>query len=256
MIQSPEADRIKWYKIVSDALDKRNIARTSWDYFGGFGIFNNQRGGDFNADLNTGVVSAMGFTPPPQRTQPPEPLKSGFTIYDDYPGRDFSVGYWGDEVDFSLYNTTTAEGEFAIRWGNAAQYDVFWFGFDRNGDFSNLAATGALEFSARTEKPVRFDVRFVNPEIVTPAGKVDSIPWRMRYSIDEGHLPPDGKWHAIRIPFSAMREHGAWINAQQKWIGPEGKFSWKNVSQLEFDAEDRDLKGCTVWFDSIRVSSN
>jgi endoglucanase len=254
MIQSPEADRIKWYKIVSDALDRRNIARTSWDYYGGFGIFNNQRGGNFHADLNTGVVSAMGFTPPPQRNQPPEPIKSGFTIYDDYPGKEFSVGYWGAEVDFSLYNTNTAEGEFAIRWGNAAQYDVFWFGFDRNGDFSNLAASGIPEFAARTEKPVRFDVRFVNPEIVTPAGKVDSIPWRMRYSIDEVQLPPDGKWHTIRIPLSAMREHGAWINAQQKWIAPEGKFSWKNVERLEFDAEDRDLKGCTVWFDEIKIN--
>jgi endoglucanase len=253
LIQSPDADRIKWYQLISDALDKRNIARTSWDYYGGFGIFKNERDRDFNTDLNTGVVSAMGFTPPPQQNQTLEPYKTGFIIYDDYPGKEFSVGCWSDKVDFSLYHTTTAEGEFAIRWGNAAQYDMFWFGFARNGDFSAIAATGVLEFTARTEKPARFDVRFVNPESVTPAGKVDSIPWRMRYSIDETRLPPDGKWHTIRIPLSAMSEHGAWVNAQQKWISPEGKFSWKNVRQLEFVAEDGDLTGRTIWFDEIRV---
>jgi endoglucanase len=253
MIQSPEADRVRWYQFVSDALDRRNIARTSWDYFGGFGMFNSIRGGNFYADLNTGVVSAMGFTPPPQRNQPAEPLKSGFTIYDDYPGREFSTGYWGADVDFSLYDARTAEGEFAIRWGNAAQYDLFWFAFDHNGDLSNLAESGILELSARAEKPVRFDLRFVNPESVSPSGKVDSIPWRIRYSIDETQLPPDGKWHTIRIPLSAMREHGAWINAKQEWMSPQGKFSWKNVGQLEFVAEDGDLKGRTVWFDEIKV---
>lgn len=67
MNQSPAEDRVKWYEFISGELDKRNIARTSWDYFGGFGIFKTPFGGDFNADLNVDVVRAMGFTPPPQR---------------------------------------------------------------------------------------------------------------------------------------------------------------------------------------------
>ena len=63
MIQSPAEDRVKWYEFVCDALNKRNIPWASWDYFGGFGIFKTDRGGDFTTDLNTGVVRAMGFTP-------------------------------------------------------------------------------------------------------------------------------------------------------------------------------------------------
>jgi endoglucanase len=63
MIQSPAEDRVKWYEFTTSALDERNISRASWDYFGGFGLFNNIKGGDFNADLNVGVVSAMGFHP-------------------------------------------------------------------------------------------------------------------------------------------------------------------------------------------------
>jgi len=249
LIQSPAKDRAIWYAFISSALDKRNIARASWDYFGGFGIFNNQMGGDFSADLNIDVIRAMGYITPPQRTRTaPRPVSSGFTIYGDYPSRDFSVGYWGEDSVFSMYDTNAAEGEYAIRWGNAGQYDAFWLEFNRNGDFSYLASAGyCLEFRARTEKPVNFDVRFVNPE------NAGSIPWRMRYTINEKILPPDGKWHTIRVPLADMAESGAWINATQVWLGPQDKFSWKDVKQLEFVAEEGDLKNRYIWFDSIKI---
>jgi len=248
MIQSPAKDRVKWYEFVTGALKRRNIARASWDYFGGFGIFNNQTGGDFHSDVNVDVIRAMGLIPPPQRTRIQKPLNSGFTIYGDYPSNDFSMGYWGEDAVFSMYDTNAAEGEYAIRWGNASQYDIFWIEFNRNGDFSYLAEAGyCLEFRARTEKPVSFDVRFVNPE------NAASIPWRMRYSINEKTLLPNGKWQTIRVPLANMTEHGAWINATQVWLGPQGKFSWKNVKQLEFVAEDGDLKNRYIWFDSIKI---
>jgi endoglucanase len=248
LIQSPPADRVNWYQIVTGMIESRNISRASWDYFGGFGIFKTKDGGDFNADLNVDVVRAMGFTFPPQRTQPLGPLTSGFVIYDDYPNREHLSGYLGKDVEFSLYDVSAAEGEFAIRWGNAEQYNVFWFGLERNGDFSKLVKTGhSLQFMARTEKPVQFDVRFKNPESAV------SIPWRIRHSINETQLPPDGKWHTIRIPLKDMQEHGAWVEVKQEWLNPQGKFSWKQVNQLEFVAEDKDLKGCRIWFDSIKI---
>jgi endoglucanase len=248
MIQSPAKDRVKWYEVVTGALARRKIARASWDYFGGFGIFNDQTGGDFHSDVNVDVVRAMGFIPPPQRAKIQKPLNSGFIMYGDYPSRDFSMGYWGEDVIFSMYDTRSAEGDYAIRWGNAGQYDIFWIAFDRNGDFSYLAASGyCLEFRARAEKPVSFDVRFVNPE------NTSSIPWRMRYSINEKTLLPNGKWQTIRIPLANMAEHGAWVNATQSWLGPQGKFSWKNVKQLEFVAEDGDLKNRDIWFDAIKI---
>jgi len=67
MIQSPAKDRVNWYKFVTGALERRNIARTSWDYYGGFGIFNSPAGGDFRSDVNIDVVRAMGFFHPQQR---------------------------------------------------------------------------------------------------------------------------------------------------------------------------------------------
>jgi endoglucanase len=247
MINSLKGDRVRWYDFTADALDRRNISRTSWDYYGGFGVFIDGYG-DFNTDLNTEVVSAMGFTPPPQKPRGTETLKTGFTIYDDYPNRMFSSGFWGEDTDFSLYDTNTAHGEFAIRWGNADRYNIFWFNLGHYGDLSGLASSGySLEFYARAEKPVNFDVRFVNEE------GASSVPWRMRYTIDESNLAPDGKWHIIRIPLAQMSEQGAWINATQKWVSPEGKFSWKKVKQLEFVAEHSDMKGLRVWFDDIKI---
>ena len=250
MINSHNEDRVRWYAFAADALDRRNISRTSWDYYGGFGVFNSDRG-DFNYDLNTEVVSAMGFTPPEQIRRSLEPLNAGFVIFDDYPNRRFvSAGYWGDgNTAFSLYDTNSARGEFSILWGNINQYNMFWFSFDSGGDFSRLASEGyCLEFLARAEKPVRFDVRFVNPE------NVRFVPWRMRYTIDENILPPDGNWHVVRVPLAGMSEHGAWINATQTWIGPRGEFTWKNVRQLEFVCEHMDMKDLYVRFDEIKIS--
>ena len=248
MIQSPKEDRVTWYKVVSAALDKRNISRTSWDYYGGFGVFNSERG-SFNHDLNVEVARAMGFTPPVQIKRETRTLTDGFVIYDDYPNRNYvTAGYWGNEVDFSLYDGNAAQGEFAVRWGNMSQYDSFYFDIDYSvKDFSSLVKDGFyLEFKARAQKPVSFDARFVNSEANTP--------WRMRYSINENILPPDGKWHTIRIPLAQMSEHGAWLNAAQKWLSPEGKFSWKDVQRLEFDSEHSNLKGVYIWFDDIKIS--
>jgi len=250
MINSHPEDRVRWYAFVAGALDRRNISRASWDYYGGFGVFNSDNG-DFYYDLNTQIVSAMGFTPPAQMRRSSEPLNTGFVIFDDYPNRAYvSAGFWSDgNTAFSLYDTNSARGEFAILWGNTTRYNIFWFSFDKGGDFSRLASEGCcLEFMARAEKPVKFDVRFINHE------SAQSIPWRMSYTIDENILPPDGNWRLIRVPLADMREHGAWVSATQSWIGPRGQFSWANVRQLEFVSEYSDMKDIYIRFDEIKIS--
>jgi endoglucanase len=246
---SPDADRVIWYQVVTDMLANRNISRTSWDYFGGFGIFNKERGKDFNRDLNVDVVRAMGFTPPDQTPRNMAPVEKGFVIYDDYPAREYPLGCWGEEVVLDLYDTSAYQGEFCIRWGNVEQYNSFWGSLSRSKNFSKLAASGfAVEFYAKTNTALSFDVRFVNPETH------DTIPWRIRYTIDEKMLPPDGKWHKIRIPLEEMTEHGAWVNSQQKWLPPQGKFTWDNVYQLEFVSEHHSLKNKFIWFDEIKIT--
>jgi endoglucanase len=246
---SPAADRALWYEVVTDMLSRRNISRTSWDYFGSFGLFN-KGGKDFNRDLNVDIARAMGFTPPVQLPRNNAPLEKGFIIYDDYPSREYSLGCWGDGIIFTLYDTGAYNGEFCIRWGNVDRYNTLWVLLYGSRNFSKLAASGfTLQFYARTETALSFDVRFVNPETS------DNIPWRIRYTIDEKVLPPDGKWHKIRIPLDKMTEHGAWLNSEQKWLQPQGKFSWDNVHQLEFVSEHHDLKNKFICFDDIKITN-
>jgi endoglucanase len=247
MINSLNEDRVRWYRIVTAALARRNISRTSWDYYGGFGLFNTEGKRDFYEDMNTDVARAMGFTPPAQNKRKYEPVNKGFTIFDDYPARDISCGYWDEKSDFSLYDTNAAQGEYSIKWGNASQYNIFYFAFDRGGNFSEIANNAFIEFKARTEKPVLFDIRFVNPE------NASSIPWRMRYTINDKILPPDGKWHTIRIPLNSMEDMGAWLSTTQKWLPSQNKFSWNNIKQLEIVAEHTDMNGLYVWFDDIKL---
>lgn len=64
-IFADKAQRANWYKIVTDLLEERNLARTSWDYYGGFGIFDFEKqhedGFHFPEDLNTDIVKALGL---------------------------------------------------------------------------------------------------------------------------------------------------------------------------------------------------
>jgi endoglucanase len=248
MINSLQEDRVRWYRTVTKLLAERNITRTSWDYYGGFGLFTTISGGDFYATLNEDVVRALGFNPPAQT--PLETIKTGFTIYDDYPSQGISAICWGvkEGAAFDLYNSDAAEGNHAIYWGNAIRYGSFFFEFNNSVDWEYLKAHGyVLQFRARTEQDIKFDVRFLDTE------DNSSIPWRMRYSIDEEILPPDGAWHTIRIPLANMKEHGAWVTASEEWLNPQGRFSWNKIGTLQFVAEESSLENRYVWFDSIQI---
>lgn len=66
-------ERANWYRIVTKLLEERNISRTSWDYYGTFGIFDLEKHTwqemrekgmgiwKFPEDLNMDVVRAMGL---------------------------------------------------------------------------------------------------------------------------------------------------------------------------------------------------
>jgi len=244
---APQEDKVRWYQLVAAALDERGISRTSWDYYGygNFGIFN-VIGGDFNSDLNVEVVRALGFTPPPQTPRQAQ-FNTGFSFYGDFPNRMLhGVYHWGENVDLSLFDTNSAQGEFAIRWGNVPRYTAFMFAFNRNEDFTRLVSEGySLEFKARASSAVSFDARFMNPE--SPS----SNPWRMRYTVN---LPSGGAWQTIRVPLRNMQEQGAYVEATQQFLNPRGEFSWANVIELQFVAEQQDMKGITVWIDDIKIT--
>lgn len=63
-------ERLNWYRMVTKLLNERNIARTSWDYYGGFGVFKNFGPGyfpEFPDDLNKEIVEALGLKVPEKK---------------------------------------------------------------------------------------------------------------------------------------------------------------------------------------------
>lgn len=67
-------ERVNWYTIVTSLLEERGIARTSWDYYGGFGIFKMERKPpfekgkwhlpEFPQDVDEDIVKALGLELP------------------------------------------------------------------------------------------------------------------------------------------------------------------------------------------------
>ena len=70
-VSVPNELRIQWYRIVAGLLAERGIARTSWDYYGGFGIFQmdwksmrargERRLPHFPEELNRELLQALGL---------------------------------------------------------------------------------------------------------------------------------------------------------------------------------------------------
>ncbi|MDR0321786.1 MAG: cellulase family glycosylhydrolase [Treponema sp.] len=232
-------DRLRWYEAVTKLLAERGIARTSWDYFGGFGVFKNGISGSFNSDLDIDIIKAMGLSPSPQK--PAEKIREAFAIFDNYPSSLAEFGQYGCDIDLYYQNGR----KYAISYGNANLYGAFFFNFRRDIDWEFFQSNGyALTFSVKADKPAHFDVRFVNHEDAA------TIPWRIFTPVD---IEADGQWHTLRIPLASMREQGAWISMTEKWLNPEGKFSWDNVVSLVFVAEAHDLNGITILFDTIKI---
>jgi hypothetical protein len=162
-------------------------------------------------------------------------------MFDNYPDPLVNFTCWNGDLDLYYQNGD----KYVLSWGNAGQYGSLFFNFIREIDWEYLQANGyAVIFTAKADKSARFDLRFTERE------DASGIPWRVRTTVD---LAADGRWHTLRIPLADMREQGAWINARQEWRNSEGKFTWPNVDSFAFVAEDNDLHGITVLFDTIKI---
>lgn len=245
---NPE-DRVRWYKMVRSSLEEKNISWASWDYYGGFGLFNSPEGGDFNSELNVPLVEALGFVAPPQKKNAMNPDTGEIELFDDYAGAKILTESFSKEGKISFYATgNTASGKYAISWTNVERYSSIRFNFMKERDFSVLVREHyVLDMMVYTKDAgACFEVRFRNPE-----NSADEKPWRMSYKIDESLLHADGVWHRIRIPLTDMKETGAW---KEGWFTPEGKFSWHRIATFEIAAEQQTMKGKTILFDDIKIT--
>ncbi len=247
---SAQKDRARWYALVRSHLEERGISWSLWDGFGSFGMFKPGTGKSFGSDLDVDVTTALGFTAPAQTERKSAPLSGPLAIYDDYPANGvWYSGYVSPMGTANLYDADAAKGKYAIKLANLERYNHVGFRFASPLDLSALAREGyELRFYAKTTaKDARFDVRFINPEDLP-----DDLPWRMSATIDSTVLPPDGKWHLVRIPLSSMYVTGAW---KGEWFpDTEKSFDWRRVARFEIATEHHALAGMEFSFDQIEIA--
>ncbi|MFA6455538.1 MAG: cellulase family glycosylhydrolase [Bacteroidota bacterium] len=245
---SVNEDRVRWYELVRKHLEQNGIAWTTWDYKGGFGLYESGTNELFEFDLNVPLLTALGLTIPPQKDFVVVPDSLPFPIYQDYAGNRIETGANGAYTDFYSINAP-AEGKFCIRFADATQYQSIQFNFKPDRDLSRLKNEGfVLDLRLRSSSPaLSFDIRFVD----TKTGPSDH-PWRMRKTISSSDLSWDGVWYQLRIPLKNFTEHGSYDNG---WYNPIGAFDWSAIDRFEIVSEQMALTGMELWIDNIHIAS-
>lgn len=231
-------ERVNWYRIKGGYLDDRNICRVSWDYRGGFGVFNKGSAAIFPQDLNVELIKAMGYRVPSatgttwfQNAQ----KNNSYIIYKDGIAEKILFNSWIPEAgnECSLYKKDSADEESYIYVSKADKYRVLQFQFGSSCDFASLVESGAsLEFEIRHKEPnFKMSIYFTDSE-------KSGLPWRAGIFPTVKEIPADGQWHKVKIPLSQFSDFGAWDNYNQKWHNSQGKFIWTDVANLTFDTAD------------------
>jgi endoglucanase len=248
---SPNDDRILWYETVRKILEENNIAWTTWDYKGGFGLFEKDSNELFDYDLNTKLLSALGFNITPQSEYVKKPDSTGFSFYTDYIMKNVydASGTGTATIDF-YSNENPHTGNFCLYWTGASQYNNIAFDFSPDRDLSYLKNNSYdLDMWVKGDNAnIKFDIRFVDT-------KTDSTdhPWRMRYTIDKSKVNFNNEWQHLQIPLNSFSEYGSWDN--NAWYNPQGLFDWSDVDRFEIVAEHQNMGTAKLWFDEIKISN-
>ncbi len=241
MDHADNEERTNWYRMKAKWMEERGIIRVSWDYQGGFGIFN-KPSGNFPEDANTVLLKGMGFNPPLKNNVPAkkgwidEASKTGnYSLYKNGFAKGIKVEGWihvpVDKV--VLGKKTEGEKDSYISISQAVPYDTLVLNMKKPTDLTSLKDKN-LVFEMRTnQKDLRLNVYFRNPEENTK-NKAD-LPWRCGMSLRKENFKNDGQWHTVSIPLSKLEDIGAWSNYQNKWYPSEKIFDWKKVEGLVFD---------------------
>lgn len=247
---SPHADRVYWYEVVRKYLEEKGISWTTWDYQGGFGLFEKGTSELYDYDLDTAILKSLNFNIPEQKEFTMIPESKPFDIYTDYIGQSvYGSGNAGTGIiDFYSADQPQA-GNYALYWTGAPQYAGPGFDFAPNKDLSQLVANNyELEFWIKGDSPsTRFEIRFVD----TKSEVAGDHPWRIAYTIDGTKVKWDGTWQHVKIPLKSFRETGSWDGA---WYSAAGKYDWTAVDRLEFISEFGVMGTQKVWLDDIKIN--
>ncbi|HUW93096.1 MAG TPA: cellulase family glycosylhydrolase [Bacteroidales bacterium] len=246
---SDPADRAYWYSVVREYLEEKGISWTTWDYQGGFGLFNKGSDQLFDHDLNVPLLQSLGLNVPPQTPFKSRPDSVGFMVYTDY------IGQYMNDASYSTgtlnyYSSTMPNNDnYCAEWRGFSQYNTVAVSFAPVKDLSRLKTEGyALDFMVRgNETGIKFDVRFID----TKTDATDH-PWRIGYTIDGSVAAWDNRWHHVHVDLSSFNERGSWDT--NTWYSSEGKFDWTRIERFEVSTEYSGTTGKVLWFDNIHIT--
>lgn len=239
-------DRVLWYQVVRSYLEEHGITWTSWDYHGGFGLFENNSGGMFEHDLNIPLLNALSLDAPVQTEFELTPDTLGFNIYSNYIETGI-YAYGNSAGELSFYNEESHSGDYCIAWYSPSQYNQIGGEFRPIKDLSYLVENDYyISFWIKSDNPsTKFDIRFVDTK-----ENDQEHPWRMSYAIDPEEVEFNGEWQYFQAPLSGFEESGSW---DDEWYPPEGLFDWRDVQKFEIVDEYGNLTGTKLWFDEIKI---
>jgi endoglucanase len=247
-----DTDRTYWYSEVRKYLEANDVAWTTWDYKGGFGLFEKGSNEMFDYDLNIPLVNALGLDEPAQYEYEISPDTAGFAVYTDYIGENTveSSNASGGTIDFYSLDKPNNDA-YCISWTGSSQYGSVGFNFIPDKDLSLLVSDGyAVSLLVRGNTPgATIDLRFIDTKTSDPADH----PWRMNYTLGETDAARDSRWHPVYIPLGDFIDQGSWDN--NTWYNPIGAFDWKAVDRFEIVAEQGPLTDKIFWFDNITVTN-
>lgn len=246
---SPEPDRTRWYKAVRLKLEKEQMSWTMWDYHGGFGLFKKEYPASVYHDLNAALADSIGFTPPVQTPLVRSPERKSIVMYTDYVAKGLIPSVYGPGGYTSLLHVSShSPMNLSISLAKAGQYSSIAFDFGNARDFSELRNGNAtLDFKIRGTGGISaIDVRFIDSKTGT-----DDHPWRIKRTLSAPEIRWNGNWQTVSLPLAVFTEGGSWD--QNQWFDPQGKFDWKEITRLEFVAEQHPLLNDSLFVDDIRL---
>jgi len=246
---SDSSDRAYWYQVVRQYLEEKGVPWTTWDYQGGFGLFNKGSDEQFEHDLNIPLLQSLGFNIIPQTPSSILPDTCSIKIYSDFIEPLINDASYGGAINF--YSTLLPNNNlYCLEWKEFSQYNTVSFDFKPNRDFSRLEYEGyALDFLVRGNEPdIKFDARFIDTKTSDPADH----PWRKGTTIDSSVASLDNRWHHVHIPLSSFDERGSWDNGT--WFNPQNKFDWSAIDKFEFSTEYTGTSGNILWIDNLLIT--
>lgn len=250
MPYSQAEDRVCWYRAVREIFEKYSIPWISWDYRGGFGLFNKDSNELFEFDLNLPLLRALGLNEVSQKEFILQPETEGFVLFSQFPAQGLDLYDNLTRGSIDLYDTTAFgdEQRFAIKMENIVRYNYLRFVFKPVKDLSLL-----VEKQYNLEIKVKLLPNFKNAEIRFLAVREDdplALPWRMGFTLDEKTLTKTTDWQRVTIPLSNFTERGAW---KEKWYDQMGLFDWSRVVAFEIVAEKEDWRNTGMCIGEIKI---